>query len=229
MTSTFLRQNGPRAVGVGLLAALLCSCATIPDTGAAARARATTDPAIVAARQKLVDGARAVVGKKELVVRGKRFNWDCTGAVLAIYWYAGIDLARDFDRYAGNGVVRLYKSLDARALLYTTTRPLPGDLIFWDNTYDQNENGKWDDQLTHVGMVMATAQDGEVSYVHHNVSKGIVIEYMNLTRPAEYQSTQWGSTRVINSPMRQAEPGKPHPANWLSGQLYRIFGMGYLF
>jgi hypothetical protein len=29
--------------------------------------------------------------------------------------------------------------------------------------------------------------------------------------------------------MRMQRAGKPHPENWLSGQLFNIFGMGYLF
>ena len=77
---------------------------------------------------------------------------DCTGTVLAIYYYAGIDLARDFNKYSGNGVTRLYKSLQAQKLLYETRYPVTGDIIFWDNTYDRNEDGRWNDTLTHVGI-----------------------------------------------------------------------------
>ena len=169
------------------------------------------------------------MGKQELIIRGKRFNMDCTGAVLAIYYYAGIDLARDFNKYTGNGVTRLYKSLEAHKLLYDTRYPVTGDIIFWDNTYDRNEDGRWNDPLTHVGMVMNVAKNGEVEYVHLNYRRGIIIENMNLRQPDIHQRMEKGQMKIINSPMRMKRPGVAHPRNWLSGQLFKIFGMGYLF
>ncbi|MCX7038215.1 MAG: CHAP domain-containing protein [Spirochaetes bacterium] len=185
-----------------LIVMLLSSCASEPRRGPdqAPPARATEDPSIVSLRGTLAEGARSVVGKKELVVRGRRFTMDCTGVVLAVYWYAGIDLAQDFGKYGGGGVTRIYRTLEGEGLLYDSSHPLVGDVIFWDNTYDRDGDGKWDDALTHVGMVTAVSDDGTVAYVHFNVHTGIVIEHMNL----------------------------PHPPQWLAGQLYRILGMGYL-
>jgi hypothetical protein len=180
-------------------------------------------------RMKLAEGGRYVLGKQELVIRGKRFNMDCTGTVLAIYYYAGIDLARDFNKHTGNGVTRLYKSLEAQELLYDTRYPVTGDIIFWDNTYDRNEDGRWNDPLTHVGMVMNVSAKGDVEYVHLNYRRGIIIEHMNLREPEIHQRMEKGQMRIINSPMRMKQAGKAHPDNWLSGQLFKIFGMGYLF
>ena len=65
-----------------------------------APARAISDPGVVALRATLAEGARSILGKKQLLVRGRKFTMDFTGVVLAIYWYAGIDLARDFKRLA---------------------------------------------------------------------------------------------------------------------------------
>jgi hypothetical protein len=140
-----------------------------------------------------------------------------------------MDLARDFSRYRGNGVSRLYRSLEGENLLYTTAYPVPGDLIFWDNTLDENGDGLWNDPLTHVGMAVLTEQDGTVSYIHHNVRRGIVIEKMNLFRPDAQELMDWGRMKIINSPMRLAKAGVPHPPLWLAGQLFRVLGMGYLF
>jgi hypothetical protein len=180
-------------------------------------------------RAKLVEGANSILGKWELVVRGRKFDWDCTGVVRAIYWYAGIDLARDFAAFPGNGVARLFGSLERAGLLYDTRRPIAGDIVFWDDTYDANGDGRWNDPLTHVGMVMKTDQDGIISYVHQNVRRGIVVESMSLSEPSTYQKNVLGRMILINSPMRMAEQGVPHPDKWLAGQLYRSFGKGYLF
>ncbi len=221
-----------------LLAASLGACATTPFIGArqtapfiarqTAPVRATADPTVVALRAKLAEGAQSILGKSQLVVRGKRFTMDCTGVVLAVYWYAGIDLARDFSRFSGNGVERIYRTLERENLLYSTTDPLVGDIIFWDNTYDHDENSRWDDPLSHVGMVTGVDPDGTISYVHYHITKGIRIDYMNLRSPAVQSTMESGRMKVINSPMRLAVPGKPHPPNWLAGQLYRALGLAYL-
>jgi hypothetical protein len=209
---------------------LLSSCASEPRRGPdqAPPARATDDPSIIALRGTLAEGARSVVGRKELIVRGRRFTMDCTGVVLAVYWYAGIDLARDFGGYSGSGVTRIYRTLEGEGLLYDSSRPLVGDVIFWDNTYDRDDDGQWDDSLTHVGMVTEVGGDGTIAYVHFNVRTGIVIEHMNLRSPDVQSRMEWGHLRILNSPLRLAERGKPHPPRWLAGQLYRILGMGYL-
>ena len=213
-----------------LLLAFLDACATVPRHVAfePAPAKATIDPGTVALRSRLVQGAHSILGKKQLLVRGRRFNMDCTGVVLAIYWYAGIDLGRDFSKFKGNGVTRIYKTLERDNLLYSNDHPLPGDIIFWDNTYDENEDARWDDPLSHVGMVVEVDRDGTISYVHYHIRNGITIDYMNLRKPDTWKDVKDGHVRVINSPMRLAAAGKPHPPDWLSGQLYRILGMAYL-
>ncbi len=189
-----------------------------------AEALAATHPI----RLKLTEGAETVLGKTELVVRGKRFNMDCTGVILAIYYYAGIDLAEDFHRYRGNGVTKLYLSLESEDLLYNTSNPVPGDIILWDNTWDRNGDGQWNDPLTHTGMVFHASEDGNIKYVHLNYSKGIIFESMNLQDPEIQQKLVKGEMVIINSPMRMKQKGKLHPDRWLSSHLYKIFGMGYL-
>src|SRR5208337_912342 len=113
--------------------AFLDACATVPRHIAfePAPAKATMDPATVALRSKLVEGAQSILGKKQLFVRGRRFN-----------------------KVNGNGVTRIYKTLERDNLLYSNDYPLPGDIIFWDNTYDADGDARWDDPLSHVGMVV---------------------------------------------------------------------------
>jgi hypothetical protein len=217
----------PTYILSGLLI-VLGACATTPQRGRPQ----TVNPAARGSeeiRRKLAEGGRYVMGKRELIIRGRRFNMDCTGTILAIYYYAGIDLARDFNKYTGNGVTRLYKSLEAQGLLYDTRYPVTGDIIFWDNTYDRNEDGQWNDPLTHVGMVMSISAEGDVEYVHLNYRRGIITENMNLRKPQIHERMEKGQMRIVNSPIRMKQAGKSHPENWLSGQLFRIFGMGYLF
>jgi hypothetical protein len=210
-----------------LLVVLLFSCTSImgPRLGPAeSRPEETSD-----VQRLLTEAARSLLGRRRLVVRGRTFPYDCTGLVLAIYWYSGIDLARDFEQYSGNGVLRLYRSLEKENLLYSSPHPATGDIIFWDNTYDRNGDGAWNDSLTHVGMVLASRADGSIQFVHLNYTRGIVIENMNLLEPNLSKKLIRGNLRILNSPIRLKERGKPHPPLWLAGQLYRVLGMGYLF
>jgi len=221
-------------------AAFLASCAGIPPGGLLggndpapqvperpAPPKATEDSSVVALREKLAEGARFVLGKKSLYIRGRHFAMDCTGTVLAIYWYAGVDLSQDFNKVRGNGVTRVYQTLRRRDLLYSTSHPLSGDIIFWDNTYDEGGDGA-PNPLSHMGMVVSVDERGTISYVHYHIRRGITVDYMNLQNPNVQARMENGSMKVINSPLRLAVPGKPHAARWLAGQLYRVLGLGYL-
>ena len=178
-------------------------------------------------QQLLVEGANTLVGQKTIVVRGKQYNADCVGAILAIYAYADIDLIHLFDQYTGNGVTRLYKALDAFGLLHDSTRPSPGDLIFWDNTYDRNSDGKWNDYLTHIGMVTKVDEVGNIEFVHYHYTKGVALAFMNLRHPNDQEKPLSGGNKVLNSAMRMKGSGTPDASRWLASQLLRSFGEAY--
>ncbi len=57
---------------------------------------------------------------------------------------------------------------------------------------------------------------------------GLAAKVADVHGPRHPEYVESGQVRVINSPLRLVSPGQPHPPNWLSGQLYRILGMGYL-
>ncbi|MCL2294612.1 MAG: C40 family peptidase [Spirochaetes bacterium] len=177
-------------------------------------------------RAKLIAAAEHFRGADRLVVRGRRFNMDCSGLVSAIYYYAGIDLQRHFPYHTGTGTERIYKTLRERQLIKRTWYPLPGDLIFWDNTFDRNRNGRDDDLLTHVGMVVSVDRRGNIVYVHHNFRRGVVFEHMNIRKRNVHTQVVNGETVIVNSPMRiRGENRGNRP--WLAGQLVNSFGEAY--
>ncbi len=169
-------------------------------------------------QKRLVDSAYWALGRNRLNVEGKCFNLDCSGVVLAIYDRSGKDLQPFMASYSGGGVQRLYALMEEQGLLYKTKHPAPGDLLFWDNTYDRNKNGKKDDLLTHIGMVVSMDNKGNVKYIHHNYRKGIILENMNLTDPDNLEK---------NSPIRARGAEKGHAPRWLSGQLLKASARAY--
>ncbi len=211
---------------------LLASCAgrgrvpAVRDAAYPFPERETYAPAEPSKLQsEVVAGGLSLVGKSELVVKGTRYPMDCTGVVRAAYAFGGVDLAYRFAFYPGNGVRRLYSTLRDAGLLYSTRYPAPGDLVFWDNTYDADGNGKADDELTHVGMVVAVDAEGTVSYLHHNYRLGPVVERMNLVHPDVPTLFVKGISVTVNSPLRMR--GSPPGPGTTAGELFRVFGAAY--
>ena len=90
---------------------------------------------------------------------------DCSGLVTAI-------LARAGTRVAGSSETFW---LDAQREGRVVDQPTPGNLAFFDYTYDANSNGKVDDELTHVAVVISVEDNGTVVMVHRgsNEIKGL--------------------------------------------------------
>lgn len=209
------------------LAALLTFLLFLPLIGFAQNGIYTIEPPSDSQQilsSKIIEASKGLVGATSLVIEGRRFSFDCTGGVLASYYAAGIDLWPLMAPYNGNGVARLYKAMKAKGWNKRTAYPQPGDLIFWDNTYDKNGNGLYDDCLTHVGLVISSDDKGNIEYFHHHIMLGFVIETMNLLEPNLYRQTTDGVSRVVNAPLR-VKPNNDNP--WLAGQLFRTFGQAW--
>ena len=221
------RPLKPLAAGV-LLLLTLTGCTTLIGAPLGSRADGSGTPGGPAAAPggapADLDGSRVaraaleLVGERNLSVRGRRFNYDCTGTILAAYYAAGYDLAAGFGAYTGNGVRRLYLMAEDRGTLRSRAPLRPGDIVFWDNSYDRNGDRRWNDELTHAGIVVDVARDGTVTYVHHNYRRGVVAAEMNVLQPSNLNK---------NSPMRMASHRWRKSDPWLSGELYRAHGALY--
>ncbi|MEE8408141.1 MAG: CHAP domain-containing protein [Myxococcota bacterium] len=130
---------------------------------------------------------------------------DCSGLVESVLTRAGAPI---------RGSSRSFWT-DARRNARLSLRPHPGDLVFFDRTYDANRNRRVDDLLTHVAVVTRVDDDGTVVMVHRG-SSGIRQLRMNLS----YPSTHRRGDKVINDFLRaRGYGGKRSPR--LAGQLFR--------
>lgn len=202
------------------------SAATIsPTAPEAAGPRETdqlTESTTVSDRQRrILEAAETMLSTQSFLVGGTQYSYDCTGTILAIYAMAGVRLVDLFPRYSGNGVERLYRIAEDRDLLYHSLLPQPGDLIFWDNTYDKNGDQAWNDWLTHVGLVLEIDPDGTIEYLHHDYTRGVVRARMNLLDPTRHLNADGV---IVNSPMRMRSHRHLNPDEWLSSHLYRRLG-----
>ncbi len=180
----------------------------------------------------IVSAGYDLVGARRLNIEGSVYPLDCSGTILAVYHHAGMNLQADFVRHSGNGVSRLYRMAAEKGLLASTGAnpgryPEPGDIVFWDNTYDRSRSGRWDDPLTHAAIVLEVYEDGGIDYLHYHYTRGIVIEHMNLLKPEVHIVSSAAGTRIVNSPMRMRRDRHVKPESWLASHLYRDAGALY--
>lgn len=164
------------------------------------------------ARQDAVAEAQRLVGKKRIEVNGRRFGDDCTGLVRAVFEPLGVDLLSRAEA-GDNGVTAMWRFAARHGRVFHGGRPLPGDLVFFKDTYDLNRDGRLDDGLTHVGLVEDVEADGTVVVIHR-VARGVVRYRMNLAAPTQARSADG---RKLNDWLRTEAPGaKPR----LTGELF---------
>lgn len=179
----------------------------------------TTKEALVATGDTLVG-----TGFGAFKVGENSFTGDCIGFVEAVYHTEGIpfrDVMSIVDKDGGSAVRAAYRSVKKYGVLFRDElTPQPGDLIFWDNTFDFDHDGRFDDPLTHVGMVSEVLPDGTIKYIHRG-GKGVGYGYMNLSRPDDHFNE---ARETINSPIRYRKKKDPSYVKTLSGQLFVAFG-----
>jgi hypothetical protein len=174
----------------------------------------------------VVTSAQKLLGKPpdaKVTVNGRRFSLDCIGTVSAVFFDMGIDVTKDFNKYSGNGVDRLYKTLKDLKVLHRDKYPRIGDVIIWDNTWDAHHDGyRTYNPRTHTGLVVSVDDDGTIQYMHENLYKGVTVEVMNLLHP----SVAWDANgKRLNSGLAiAAKKGGRKPRHWLSGDVFDTFG-----
>jgi hypothetical protein len=164
-------------------------------------------------RERIAAAASVSVGNAPLVVGGVRYRFDCSGVTAGIYAKAGV-LIVDEGALSSKA---LFSLVDAEGALHHN-RPLPGDLVFFDNTWDENKNGRVDDDpLSHVGVVEAVLPDGTVVFVHR-IGKVVVRWHMNLQRPHDRVDEKGA---VLNHWLRAARGRRPAAT---TAELFVAFG-----
>ena len=204
-----------------LVAAItLTGCAgnqTIPTDRPACCQRKEASPHLAA----IVRTATQLIGASALEVNGRPIAADCAGVTRAIFMKHGIDLydssARDPN---ANGVrlidahVRQYGTLHRGPVVY------PGDLVFFDNTWDYNGDGKVNDPLTHVGIVEGQEPDGTILFISR-VAGAIEHYRMNLALPHVHATAEG---KVLNDYLRRKDGRDPAETGYLTGELFAQFG-----
>jgi hypothetical protein len=207
------------------LAAALTACAAPLSQGH--RSTVTPIPGCCQAikadarQQAIVRTAAKLVGARTIESNGRRIAYDCAGVTRAIYLAHGIDL---YEGVAGtgadNGVRLIYNHVRTHGQLHRGPAVQTGDLVFFDNTWDFNGDGRLNDPLTHVGIVETVEADGTVVFISR-VAGAIERYRMNVAHPHIHQTADG---LVMNDYMRRKHwrDGKQTP--YLTGELFAAFG-----
>ncbi len=174
-------------------------------------------PLVIApgARDTAVGTAQALLGKSKVVVHGKTYGDDCTSFMRALYEPLGVNLLSEAEP-GDNGVTAMWRFASRHGRIFGGGRPLPGDLVFFKETYDLNRDGQANDGLTHIGLVEDVEEDGTVLVIHR-VARGVVRYRMNLSTPTQLRTS--GGKR-LNDWLRTEAPGsKPR----LTAELFAGF------
>lgn len=140
------------------------------------------------------------------------FRDDCSGFAAAAYARAGLEIS--------GSTAHLWEQAQAEGRIHRRKTPAPGDLVFFDNTYDRNKNGRRDDPLTHVGVVLKVDRDDTITVAHAGTSRGRTVLHLNLRDPDTVRAED-GTPR--NDYLRSRRRGEPENADYLAGQLFRGF------
>jgi hypothetical protein len=172
-----------------------------PRVGARERARG----------EAVANAARRYLGAGSLHAGGERYRFDCSGLVMAAYARAGLAVE-------GSSEDMLAR---ARELgVFHRRRPMPGDVAFFENTYDANHNGRVDDGITHVAVVVAVGGDGAVTMIHLG-GHGVDTLMLNLEHPADRSDAQG---KELNSYLRAPSRRDDSGTRRLAGELCVGFG-----
>lgn len=172
-------------------------------------------------RSAIVESAARLVGARTITSQGKRIAYDCAGVTRAIFLEHGIDLYRGgVNDPKGNGVRLIHNHVRLHGTLHRGSIVSPGDLVFFDNTWDFNGDGRLNDPLTHVGVVERLEPDGTVIFISR-VANAIERYRMNLDQPHVHKTAQG---LVLNDYIRRKHPADSDHTARLTGELFSFYG-----
>ena len=171
-------------------------------------------------RSAIVRTAAKLVGAKTIESNGRRIAYDCAGITRAVFLKHGIDLydGEASDPYA-NGVQIIHSHIEQQGTFHQGPVARPGDLVFFNNTWDYNGDDKVNDPLTHVGIVERQESDGTVVFISRVA--GAVERYrMNLGLPHVHKTA---SGRILNDYLRRKDVTDRSNTRYLAGELFAQF------
>jgi len=202
----------------------LVGCATSPTERPRVSAQKASpccrsvEPAL--SQTAIVQTAVKLLGATTVESNGRHIAYDCAGVTRAVFLKHGIDLydGELSDSHA-NGVRIIHAHIRQQGRFHRGPVAYPGDLVFFNNTWDYNGDGKVNDPLTHVGIVEQQESDGTVIFISRVA--GAVERYrMNLGLPHVHKTADG---RILNDYLRRKNALDRANTRYLTGELFAQF------
>lgn len=210
----------------GVLAALTLFVAVLAEPSALPDAELTA-PEVVAEEVAWVsepaadevsfdDLAVAGAARRGLERRASGFRNDCSGFVAGVL--SEVDRLESLEIPDQATVAVFRENAEQRGAVHHNPEPSIGDLVFFDNTWDRNGNGRMDDKNTHIAIVVDVEPDGTIVMAHKGSDHRLI--RMNLHHPLDRHSPdelEWNSWL-----RRTGDRGNPF-GMYLTGALWSGF------
>ncbi|MGB9622082.1 MAG: NlpC/P60 family protein [Brevinematia bacterium] len=171
-------------------------------------------------RVKIANIALSYVGKTKIMYNGKYYDFDCSGFVKFVLLSAGIDIDSKVNFFSFSKTVDYYNIFRSSGKLFKEGIVKPGDLVFFDNTYDRNGNKLFDDKLTHVGIVVGIDESTKsIFFVDKSRGNKVSLKSLNLAKRDVHKILVDGVSYEINSYVRDDNLGK-----FLASSVFAGFG-----
>lgn len=128
--------------------------------------------------------------------------------------------------YALNGVTfspesrqsipALFRACKERGKVYHSSRPAIGDIVFFHNTVDSNQDGRNNDWYTHAAIVESLTENGAVTLLSYRGAK-VSRTHMSLEQP-DAAMDRYGAE--LNTQLRTPADGDAPFTQYLAGQLF---------
>ncbi len=171
-------------------------------------------------RFRIVESSKKYIGNVKINYGSKVYDFDCSGFVKFVFLDAlGVDIDKKIPFFTTSKSLDYYNFLRMRGFV-SFNNFSSGDLIFFNNTYDRNMNGKLDDPITHIGIVIGVDEiTGSIVFVDKSKGKNVSIKFMNLNRKRERMVFVNGKMYEVNSYIR--DDGK---YKFLASEVFAGFG-----
>lgn len=122
----------------------------------------------------------------------------------------------EFSEKARRSVPTLFRECKEVGKIYHSSTPDVGDIVFFHNTTDRNDDGRNNDWYTFAALVESTDDDGRVTLLGY---RGAEIDrfYANLENP-DTSKSRHGET--VNTQLRPRRDDDPPYTQYLAGQLF---------
>ncbi len=139
--------------------------------------------------------------------------------VAAVYGVNKIDLPKLFNGKMPT-ISELYQHAFKNKLVYQSSKPAVGDLAFFHNTYDRNQDGRWNDWHTQVGIVESIDGDSTISILVWQDDKIQRIR-MNLKYPEIHKGKKG---QILNTQLRANDNAQIGLSSKLFGGFANLLG-----